>query len=338
MSNSVPTPTPERLMQLTWGYAPPLILEAAVKHGFFDLLDRGPRTAEEVSNETSTSLRGARIVLDALVGLEFLAKDSTQRYALTLESATFLVSTKPGYRGGMLRHITKQLLPQWMQLTEIVRTGQPTMVVNEQGPGAEFFEEFVEDLFPMGYLAAQRLGQELGLPGSTGPKSVLDLATGSGVWGVGLAQSSPNVRVTAVDWPGVLPATRRVISRFDLTDRFHLVPGDLMEVDFGSDHDIATLGHILHSEGAERSRELLKKTFNALRPGGTIAIAEFVPNDERTGPPMPLIFAVNMLVNTTQGDVFTFGEISAWLREAGFVNPRQLEAPAPSPLILATKP
>jgi hypothetical protein len=31
-------------------------------------------------------------------------------------------------------------------------------------------------------------------------------------------------------------------------------------------------------------------------------------------------------------------EISAWLAEAGFVNPRTLEAPGPSPLILATKP
>jgi hypothetical protein len=30
--------------------------------------------------------------------------------------------------------------------------------------------------------------------------------------------------------------------------------------------------------------------------------------------------------------------MSAWLREAGFVNPRELEAPAPSPLILADKP
>jgi hypothetical protein len=45
-----------------------------------------------------------------------------------------------------------------------------------------------------------------------------------------------------------------------------------------------------------------------------------------------------MLVNTKAGDTFTFPEISAWLREAGFVNPRLLEVPAVSPLILATKP
>ena len=51
-----------------------------------------------------------------------------------------------------------------------------------------------------------------------------------------------------------------------------------------------------------------------------------------------LIFAVNMLVNTDEGDTYTFNEIRSWLQEAGFTNIRQLEAPAPSPLILATKP
>ena len=34
----------------------------------------------------------------------------------------------------------------------------------------------------------------------------------------------------------------------------------------------------------------------------------------------------------------TFGEISDWLREAGFKNIRKLEAQGPSPLILADKP
>jgi len=29
--------------------------------------------------------------------------------------------------------------------------------------------------------------------------------------------------------------------------------------------------------------------------------------------------------------------MAGWLREAGFTNPRLLEAPAPSPLVLATR-
>ena len=50
-----------------------------------------------------------------------------------------------------------------------------------------------------------------------------------------------------------------------------------------------------------------------------------------------MIFAINMLVNTDEGDTYTFGEIAGWLAEAGFVDARKLEGPGPSPLILATK-
>ena len=112
---------------------------------------------------------------------------------------------------------------------------------------------------------------------------------------------------------------------------------DMSDAPFGSGYDIATLGHILHSEGEQRSRALLKRVFDALAPGGTIAIQEFLVNDERTGPPMGLIFAVNMLVNTDHGDTYSFNEIAGWLRDAGFVDARTLESPGPSPLILATK-
>src|SRR5262249_44674630 len=119
--------------------------------------------------------------------------------------------------------------------------------------------------------------------------------------------------------------------------RFTFVEGDLLAANFGTGHHIATLGHILHSEGEPRSQELLAKTHAALAPGGTIAIAEFLVNEDRSGPMNGLIFAVNMLVHTRTGDVYSYGEIRSWLEAAGFQHVRQVEAPAPSPLILATK-
>jgi hypothetical protein len=82
----------------------------------------------------------------------------------------------------------------------------------------------------------------------------------------------------------------------------------------------------------------LRKTFAALKSGGTIAIAEFLVNADRTGPVGSLLFAANMLVNSDEGDTFSFEEISAWLKEAGFTDARLLDAPGPSPLVLATKP
>ena len=330
-------PTPERLTQLAWGFAPPLILEAALNFRVFDLLDPSPKTVAELAAQSDTSARGLTAVLNALVGLGFLARRG-DRYALTPESAAFLVSTKPAYHGGFFRHLTAQALPHWMQLKEAVRTGRPVAAENQETTGAEFFAGFVEGLFPLSYRAAQELGKHLGVPRAGSRFSVLDIGAGSGVWGIALAQQSPQVTVRAVDWPRVLEVTMALAQRHGVGDRLAASPGDLLEADFGAGHQLATIGHILHSEGPDRSRQLLRKTFKALAPGGTVAISEFVPNEDRKGPPTPLIFAVNMLVHTEAGDTFTFGEIAKWLREAGFVNPRLLEAPAPSPLILATRP
>jgi hypothetical protein len=336
---TTPAPvTPERINQLAFGYAPPLVLEAAIRHHVFDVLDSGPKSVSEISKATGASERGVSAIANVLVGLDFLAKDDQGNYSLTPESAAFLVSTKPGFQGGLIRHTSQQLIPQWLHLNDVVATGKPVAAVNQQGPGTDFFAEFVNDIFPMSYHVTQELAAHLNLKDSAAPVSVLDLAAGSGVWGIGLAQSSPHVRVTAVDWPGVIPVTRKTVARFGVADRFSFVEGDLQQADFGNGHNIATLGHILHSEGIERSKALLKKTFNALGSGGTIAIAEFLVNANRTGPLGGLIFAVNMLVNTDSGDTFSFEEISGWLSEAGFVNARTLDTHGPSPLVLATKP
>ena len=330
--------TPERIMQLAWGYAPPLILEAALRHRVFDALDNGAKTVEEVEAATGASTRGLTAIMNALVGLNFLSKDVKNKYALTPESAAFLVTTKPSFSGGIIRHCSEHLIPKWLNLSEIVATGKPLKPVNQEQQGGEFFHNFVEDIFNMSYTPAKRVAEDLNLNNANGRISVLDLAAGSGVWGIALAQKSEHVRVTAVDWSEVIPMTRKTVARFGLTERFDFVEGDLHAVDFGTNYQVATLGHILHSEGEQLSRTLLRKTFDALAPGGVIVIAEFLVNDERTEPSLGLIFAVNMLVNTENGDTYSVNEINSWLSEAGFTNQRTLDAHGPSPLIMATKP
>lgn len=330
--------TPERLMQTSWGYAAPLSIEAGVRLGIFDALAGQTKTAEEIAAQTRCSLRGTAMLLNFLAGLQLLEKTPEGNYRLTPESDKFLVSSKPTFLGGIYKHTSQHLLPNWLQLTEVIQTGKPAESVNSNAEGAAFFETFVEDLFPMNYPAARVLAEHLRLAESTEPVFALDLATGSGVWGIALAQASPNVRVRAVDWPTVLKVTERVAKKFGVADRFTFAPGDLLEADFGSGHRIATLGHILHSEGESLAVSLLQKTFQAMTPGGTVAIAEFLVNEDRTGPVSGLLFALNMLVQTANGNTYSFEEIREWLEKAGFKDARKLDVPGPSPLILANRP
>lgn len=62
-----------------------------------------------------------------------------------------------------------------------------------------------------------------------------------------------------------------------------------------------------------------------------------LPNEERTGPPFPIMFGINMLLHC-QGDTYTFGEYRRWLREAGFKDVDAYDTHrSHSPVILATK-
>jgi hypothetical protein len=329
--------TPERILQMAWGYVPPLVLEAAIRHRVFDVLDAGPMNIWEVEQATGAKARGLTAIMNALVGLQFLAKDEQGRYALAPEAAAFLVSTKPGFQGGLIRHTNQHLIPRWLHLNEVLATGAPVSAVNEEQSGGAFFHDFVLDIFPMSYPAAKYLAEHLNFGDAGEPVRVLDLAAGSGVWGIAQAQASPRVQVTAVDWPEVIPVTQQTTTMFGMPERFSYVEGDLHDADFGTGYALATLGHILHSEGETLSRKLLAKTYKALASGGTIAIAEFLVNRERTGPLTGLFFAVNMVVNTTEGNTWSVEEIGAWLEEAGFTNVRTIPSPGHSPLILATK-
>jgi ubiquinone/menaquinone biosynthesis C-methylase UbiE len=330
--------TPERLMELSFAYAPPLIISAAAANNVFDALEDKPKTAEEVAKQVGASPRPLRILMNALIGLGLLKKDRQGRYSLTPESAAFLVSNKPGTHAGFFGTIAPQLISRWLRLADVVREDRPAVAVNQETEGTEFFTQLVENIIPMSYPAAQTLAEHLKIAKTKNEVRVLDLAAGSGIWGIALSQKSPRVQVSAVDWAGMIPTTKRITEKFGVRDRFNFVEGDLSQADFGNGYDVATLGHILHSEGAERSRKLLKKTFRALKPGGVIAIAEWLVNDDRTAPLSALMFAVQMLVNTDRGDTFSFNEIKSWLQEAGFKNVRKVKAPGPSPLILATKP
>lgn len=336
-SPSQTAPTPEKIMRYAWGYAPPLILETAVRARIFDILNEGPKTAAETSQAAGASQRGVESIMNALVGLEFLTRDENGRYALTPESATYLVSSKPAYFGGFLAHVSQQLIPDWLELTKVVETGKPVTSVNQRSQGARFFEQFVAGLFAMNYGSAVAAAAELGAAAATHPVKVLDLAAGSGVFGIAIAQRSERVTVTAVDWPNVLEITRKTAAQCGVADRFSYTGGDLASVDFGKDYDVATLGHILHSEGEARSRRLLRKTYDALAPGGTIVIAEFLVNADRRGPLTGLLFDVNMLLHTDAGATWSFEEIRGWLEECGFRDARLVDSPGPSPLIFANK-
>ena len=105
--------TPERIMQMVWGYAPTLIIQAAIQHRVFDLLDESPKTIKELAEEIRRV--GARPDGDCRMHSwdSIFCRARVRRYKLTPESAAFLVSTKPGLPGCFVQpHVAAKSCPR----------------------------------------------------------------------------------------------------------------------------------------------------------------------------------------------------------------------------------
>jgi hypothetical protein len=149
---------PTQLRQTVFGYAPVMMLDAAIQLGVFDALSSGPLTSPEVAQRCEISVRGTRPLLDALASLQFLKKQDA-RYSLTPESAAFLVKGSPTYLGGFVCHNAHNLLPSWQQLAQVVRTGKPATSLDAEQQGGAFFREFVPGLFALSQVAARALAR-----------------------------------------------------------------------------------------------------------------------------------------------------------------------------------
>lgn len=328
-----PPMSPETLLPIAMSFTPYFLLKAALELDVFTLLSGGAAEAAEVAGRAGAQPRSMAMLLDALVGLELLTKRGTA-YELAPTARQCLVKTSPDYMGGMLS--MDRMLESWSHLADCVRQGGGSMHVDVQKEAEQFFPVLISGLHVAHRRQAAQLAGEMSM-GHMGLR-VLDIACGSGVWGIAFAAADPACIVTAQDFPGVLDHTKRYVERHHVKHQFRYLPGNLESVDFGEGaFDVAILGHIVHSEGIEASRALFRRLHRALAPGGRIVILDMIPNDERTGPPFPLLFALNMLLHTSCGGTYTLAEYKGWLTEAGFSKVGTMDLRTHSPAIVATR-
>ena len=147
---------------------------------------------------------------------------------------------------------------------------------------------------------------------------LLDIAAGHGLFGLAFAKKYPNAEVAALDWPGVLEVARENAESAGVSDSYHTLPGDAFKVVFGEGYDLVLLTNFLHHFDPETNITLLKKVHGALGEGGRAVTLEFVPNEDRVTPPMTAGFSLTMLATTPSGDAYTFSELEAMFKEAGF--------------------
>ena len=310
--------TPGLVFEMLQAHQRTAALKAAIDLDLFRAVGDGPGDVASIARHCGASERGTRILCDFLVVNGVLAKDDG-RYRHTATSAAFLDPRSPACLASIAQFLGNQAMREpYDRLAEIVRSGRTVLPGDGSvEPENPIWVQFAETMAPMMAPMAGPLGAVV-LQGRIGPMRVLDIAAGHGLFGIEIAKQNPEARVTGLDWAPVLRVALDNARRAGVHERYDMLPGSAFEVDFGGPYDAVLLTNFLHHFDRPTCVGLLQKVHRALRPGGTVATLEFVPNEDRVSPPMPAAFAMTMLTSTAAGDAYTLGELSSMYDQAGF--------------------
>jgi hypothetical protein len=101
--------------------------------------------------------------------------------------------------------------------------------------------------------------------------------------------------------------------------------------------DVVLMGHILHDWNLETKKMLLKKSYDALPPGGAVVVYESIIDDDRSQNAFGLMMSLNMLVETDGGFDYTGADCIGWMKEAGFRDMRVEHLVGPDSMVVGIK-
>jgi ubiquinone/menaquinone biosynthesis C-methylase UbiE len=331
-----PSPAPDKFFETMTAYQHTAALKAAIELELFTAIGKGRNTVHAMAKQINGSERGVRILCDCLVVIGFLTK-SEGRYGLTADSAVFLDKKSHAYLGSAKNFLASPAMMEgFKDLATVVRSGRPLADHPFSGVEHPIWVEFARSMAPLLRLPAQETAKLLG---NESEMKVLDIAAGHGLFGITIAQLNPKARIVALDFPSVLTVANENARRSGVSDRYSLLPGNALEIDFGSGFDAVLVPNLLHSLDRGSNELLLQKAHGALSPKGRVVVVEFAPNENRVSPRLPALFALMMLANNTGGDAYTVLEHRAMLKTAGFSDCEVHPLPStPFTAIVAAKP
>ena len=324
-------PSPELFLNAVMAYRDSAAVKGAVELDLFTALAQGVNTAEDLAGHCRADKRGMRILCDYLCVMGLLEK-SGSNYSLTQDSAVFLDRNSPAYMGNIVNFLLDPFFIR--DIGDVARAvrkgGVATSAAGSDVPGHPMWVTFAKSMTGLNSMPAGLLADLVcaGLAGTDAGEQVkvLDIAAGSGIFGITLAQKHPQAEIIAVDWPNVLEVAQENAENAGLSQRYKTIPGSAFEVDTGTGYRVILLCNFLHHFDAVTCSEFLARMKDALAAGGRVYALEFVPNEDRISPPFVAGFDLHMLRQTPAGDTYTAAEYGEIFAAAG------LEVTAATPL------
>lgn len=280
-----------------------LLVGAAVKVGLFDALKGGPLSENELAARTRADSRSLWVVVEALAEAGYLEREGPV-IRLTAEARNMLYNPESDDFTGFSFMHGYELCKSWLSLPEVIRAGEPVMRERTK----EGMKAFIQSMAFHAKKIAPQLARD-SLEGLENGASVLD--AGGGPLTYAREFSALGAAVTVLDLPDVVEL---MLPSLAADSGIKMVPGDMTEGLPEGPFDLVYLGNVCHIFDEVENIELFKRAHNVLKPGGRIAVQDFV----RGVSPRAAMFGVNMLVNTQRGGTWTLDQYRDWLNGAGF--------------------
>lgn len=270
-------PSPQdQLARLMAGYWHTQAIYVAAKLRLADLLQRGPRTADELAPAAGTNTRALYRLLRALASVGIFAEDEQHRFSLT-PMAECLRSDLPGSLWSMALLRGGLQYEAWGQLLHSVQTGHSAFEKMHGTPIFEYFQQHPEDgkLFDaaMTGVHGRETAAMLDAYDFTGIGTLADIGGGNGSVLTAVLAKYPTMQGVLYDLPGVVERARSTIEAAGLGNRCQVVAGNFFDA-VPSGADAYLLRHIIHDWDDVQSVTILRNCRTAMSDAGKLVIVE----------------------------------------------------------------
>ena len=304
---------PEPIMETQMAFTMARAIMAGVELGIFEAIGAGSHTAAKIAESCRTDARATQALLDSLVASRYLGY-AKGRYELKPVARKWLLKSSP-------QSIAHKILFQKLEwdivgkLEDFVRTGQP-LDLHHTG-GEEMWKSYQAGMADLGRMALAETMTRTHVPAEA--KAMLDIGGSGGTYSAAFLRKYPSLQSTILELPAAVPHARPAVEAHGLGERLQIRAGDVLEEDLGQGkYDFIFMGNVAHHLSDEQNREVARKAFAALRPGGAFCVHDAT----RTKSPSPKNQVGSLLdlyfAMTSHSGTWTVEQMSAWLKDAGF--------------------
>jgi hypothetical protein len=230
--------------------------------------------------------------------------------------ARFLVVGERGYAGAWML-FTKPDWNAWGQLAEHLRRPGPPLQENKTVAGitVEEARRYHRATYSIGMGAGRLFLRQVDLAGR---RKIMDIGGGSGAYCINACGKYPSLAAVVLDLPPVVAVAREFIEEAGLSERIEAVACDFNKDAFPTDADVAIMASNLPMYGRDMIAAVVKKTHDALLPGGEMHLIGEALNAARTGPADAALWGLAQTINASTGLAHSVTDVEGYFAAAGF--------------------